>query len=446
MLPLIDLSQAEIDWIVEHVPGGIANIQDIYALSPLQEGILLAREGDPYLLIAQMAFADRERLDRYLGAVQQVVNRHDILRTGFVWEHLSMPTQVVWRQASLSVTELTLDPVDGPITEQLAQCFDPRQHHIDLSQAPLWRFVIAQDSDGRWLVVQLLHHLIGDHLTLKVMQTEVQAFVEGRGDELPAVQPFRNLVAQALLGVSPFAVLIPLQSKGSRSPLFCIHPGSGLSWSYVELSKHLGTDQPLYGLQACGFDGGGPLAPTIDAMASDYLRQIRRIQPRGPYHLLGWSFGGYVAHSMAAQLKQQGEKVALLALLDSNVDPNFLSKESEFSPDAVRAQLASRYGEGIFVDNAYRIVQNHAYLLKSFTPSIYGGDMLFFRATLAEDESSALVSPVVWKPYVLGNMEVFDIHCKHGEMDRPEPMAVIGRILARKLNELLNQKGKEFLE
>ena len=70
MLPLIDLSQAEIDRIVEQVPGGIANIQDIYALSPLQEGILfhhlLASEGDPYLLIAQMAFADRERLDRYL--------------------------------------------------------------------------------------------------------------------------------------------------------------------------------------------------------------------------------------------------------------------------------------------------------------------------------------------------------------------------------------------
>ena len=63
-------------------------------------------------------------------------------------------------------------------------------------------------------------------------------------------------------------------------------------------------------------------------MASDYLEQIRRIQPNGPYHLLGWSFGGYVAHSMAAQLEQQGEKVALLALLDSNVDPDYLRANS----------------------------------------------------------------------------------------------------------------------
>jgi hypothetical protein len=158
MLPLIDLSQTEIDRIVEQVPGGIANIQDIYALSPLQEGILfhhlLAREGDPYLLIAQMAFTDRKRLDDYLGAVQQVVNRHDILRTAFVWEHLSAPVQVVWRQAPLSVTELTLDPVEGSITEQLAQRFSPRQYRIDLTQAPLLRFVIAQNSDGRWPVVQ----------------------------------------------------------------------------------------------------------------------------------------------------------------------------------------------------------------------------------------------------------------------------------------------------
>ncbi|UUM21367.1 non-ribosomal peptide synthetase [Mycoavidus sp. SF9855] len=209
LLPLIDLTQAEIDRIVEQTPGGVANIQDIYALSPLQDGILfhhlLATEGDPYLLIAQMAFANRALLDRYLDAVQQVVNRHDILRTAFVWESLSTPAQVVWRHAPLSITELTLDPADGPITEQLTQRFDPRQHRIELTQAPLLRFVITQNRDGRWLLVQLLHHLIGDHSTLDVMQAEIQAFLEGRGDALPAPQPFRNLVAQVRLGLSPQA-------------------------------------------------------------------------------------------------------------------------------------------------------------------------------------------------------------------------------------------------
>ncbi len=206
LLPLIDLTQTEIDCIVAQTPGGVANIQDIYALSPLQDGILfhhlLTTEGDPYLLTVQMAFADRERLDRYLDAVQQVVNRHDILRTAFVWNGLATPAQVVWRQASLSITELTLDPIEGLITEQLSQHFDPRRYRIDLTQAPLLRFAIAQNSDGRWLLVQLLHHLISDHATLEEMQIEIQAFLADQGDALPTPQPFRNLVAQARLGLS----------------------------------------------------------------------------------------------------------------------------------------------------------------------------------------------------------------------------------------------------
>ncbi|WP_338861871.1 amino acid adenylation domain-containing protein (plasmid) [Mycetohabitans rhizoxinica] len=206
MLPLIELTQADIDHIVKQVPGGITNIQDIYALSPLQDGILfhhvLATEGDPYLLITQFAFDSRERLDQYLHALQQVIDRHDILRTAFVWEGVSMPAQVVWRYARLPVTELTLDPTDGPIAEQLAQRFDPRHTRMDLTQAPLLRFAIAQDNDGRWQVVQLLHHLIGDHSTAEMMHAEVQAFIAGEGRTLPAAQPFRNLVAQAHLGVS----------------------------------------------------------------------------------------------------------------------------------------------------------------------------------------------------------------------------------------------------
>ncbi|WP_422393456.1 amino acid adenylation domain-containing protein [Mycetohabitans endofungorum] len=206
MLPLIELTQADIDKIVEQVPQGVANIQDIYALSPLQNGLLfhhlLARDGDPYLLIVQLAFDTRARLDQYLHALQQVIDRHDILRTAFVWEGVSTPAQVVWRHALLPVTELTLDAADGPIAEQLAQRFDPRHTRLDLTQAPLLHCAIAQDRRGRWLLMQRLHHLIGDHSTLEVMHVEVGAFIEGRGDTLPPAQPFRHLVAQARLGVS----------------------------------------------------------------------------------------------------------------------------------------------------------------------------------------------------------------------------------------------------
>ncbi|QPB24387.1 condensation domain-containing protein [Rhizobium sp. 007] len=206
MLPLIDLTQEEIDRIVATVPGGVGNIQDIYGLSPLQDGILfhhlLASRGDPYLLVSQMAFADRGLLSAILAAVQQVVDRHDILRTAFVWEGLSSPAQVVWRKAPLQVSEVELDDCDGSGADELRRRFDPRRQRIDLGRAPLLRFVIAREpGSGRWLLLELQHHLIGDHTTLEVMHAEVRAVLDGRAHELAAPQPFRNLVAQARLGV-----------------------------------------------------------------------------------------------------------------------------------------------------------------------------------------------------------------------------------------------------
>ncbi|KAG0199416.1 hypothetical protein BGX28_007333 [Mortierella sp. GBA30] len=206
MLPLISLDQTDIDRIIDQVPGGGTNVQDIYALSPLQDGILfhhmMAKSGDPYILFVSMSFESRESLDQYLTTVQEIINRHDILRTSFIWEKLSTPAQVVWRHVSLSITELQLDPAVGPIADQLKQMFNPRNHRMDLTQAPLLRFIVAQEGDGRWILLKLLHHLISDHSSLDVMRSEIHAFSEGQGDTLPPAKPYRNLIAQALLGVS----------------------------------------------------------------------------------------------------------------------------------------------------------------------------------------------------------------------------------------------------
>src|SRR4029453_16431882 len=109
----VGLTKADIDRIVATVAGGVSNVQDIYPLSPLQEGILfhhvLGGQGDPYLVVSRIAFPDRSPLDRYLGAVQQVMDGHDVLRTAFVWEGQSAPAQVVWRKAPVSVTEVELE-------------------------------------------------------------------------------------------------------------------------------------------------------------------------------------------------------------------------------------------------------------------------------------------------------------------------------------------------
>ncbi|NER62437.1 non-ribosomal peptide synthetase, partial [Pseudomonas sp. MAFF212428] len=101
LLALVALSQDSIDRIVAQVPGGAANVQDIYPLAPLQTGILYhhltASGGDPYLLKAHFTFADEARLGAFTHALQRVIERNDILRTSLFWEGVQHPVQVVWR-------------------------------------------------------------------------------------------------------------------------------------------------------------------------------------------------------------------------------------------------------------------------------------------------------------------------------------------------------------
>ncbi|HEY7766962.1 amino acid adenylation domain-containing protein, partial [Longimicrobium sp.] len=206
MLPLVELSQAEIDRIVAEVPGGAANVQDIYPLAPLQEGLLfhhlLSEEGDPYLTPTLTEFDTRASLERYLAALQAVIGRHDLLRTAVAWDGLREPVQVVLRHARLPVEEVELDAAAGA-AEALWRRFNPRVYRMDLGQAPLLRACIAEDrASGRWLLMMLTHHMASDHESLEVQREEISAYLAGREAELPAPLPFRGYVARARLGVS----------------------------------------------------------------------------------------------------------------------------------------------------------------------------------------------------------------------------------------------------
>ncbi|WP_422775841.1 amino acid adenylation domain-containing protein [Pseudomonas mediterranea] len=200
MLPLVDLTADQLERIVAAVPGGAANIQDIYPLAPLQQGILfhhlLGHEGDAYLVRSLLEFDDRQRLDAFIGALQQVIDRHDILRTCVQWDGLPQAVQVVQRQARLPVHSVTLDSHQDPLS-QLEALSDPRQLRLDLRQAPLMRACIARDPRSeRWMLALLNHHMASDHVTLEIVLEEIHAILHGQGDSLGTPQPYRDFIAQ----------------------------------------------------------------------------------------------------------------------------------------------------------------------------------------------------------------------------------------------------------
>ncbi|HKB56962.1 MAG TPA: amino acid adenylation domain-containing protein, partial [Lacunisphaera sp.] len=117
--------------------------------------------------------------------------------------------------------------------------------------------------------------------------------------------------------------LVTLQPKGTRPPVFFVHgAGGGNLWTYTNLVPHLGPDQPVYALESRAMRGGAEFT-RVEDMAAHYIQEIRTVQPHGPYYLGGYCFGGNVAFEMARQLTQQGETIALLALLDSAPSDGF---------------------------------------------------------------------------------------------------------------------------
>ncbi|QSX79616.1 amino acid adenylation domain-containing protein [Lysobacter solisilvae] len=204
LLPLVRLSQDEIDRIVAEVPGGVSNVQDIYPLAPLQEGILfhhlLEAEtgGDTYLLCTATAFDNRQRLDGFLQALQQVVNRHDILRSSIHWQDLIRPVQVVHRRVTMPVTELALS-ADAPALPQLMARTDPRFMRMDLRRAPnLAAYIAPEPETGRWLLALMNHHIVCDHMAQEQILAEIQALLQGHGATLPPATPYRDFISRTL--------------------------------------------------------------------------------------------------------------------------------------------------------------------------------------------------------------------------------------------------------
>ncbi|KAF9279474.1 hypothetical protein BGZ68_007892, partial [Mortierella alpina] len=243
-----------------------------------------------------------------------------------------------------------------------------------------------------------------------------------------------------------YDVLLPIRPQGTRPALFCVHPSLGLSWCFTGLATRLNPDQPLYGLQARGFIEGESVASTLEEMVLDYIDQVRRIQPHGPYHLLGYSYGGLVAHTMASYLEEQGEHVALVALMDTPADyhtQDLNLSDDDVIEDGIEQILEVLVGDressspdllmNPFLEKALMLGRNHLRICRAQAPRAIRGDLVIFQATILEPGKGRRWSPEDWRQYVLGNIDVCEIECSHLEMVLPEPLSLIAQVLNKKL-------------
>ncbi|UYQ64836.1 non-ribosomal peptide synthetase [Streptomyces peucetius] len=267
-----------------------------------------------------------------------------------------------------------------------------------------------------------------------------------------------------------FEVLLPLRTGGERPPLFCVHGAGGLAWPYSSLLGHIPAEFPVYGLQARGLDGQGGIATGVAEMAADYVEQIRVVQPSGPYHLVGWSFGGLVAHEIATLLAEAGERVALLANLDQTPydeswedDDYALPTERDVLEtllDFVGHDLAdlpdgpldhqwvmeiirgrdSALGslEEHHITAFMQVGINNHKLSADYRPRRFDGDLLLFVSTVGTDDPARKTAESVgsWQPHVAGAVRTHPVDAHHGHLLQPEPAAEIGRVLHQKLSEL----------
>lgn len=202
----------------------------------------------------------------------------------------------------------------GPINPQLTQTGDDTENQL----AAIWHELFGLESIG---IDQNYFDLGGDSSLAVRMFAEIEKTFRVKLPlatlyETPTIEELARVI-RGETSVSGWSPLVAIQSRGSRPPLFCFHGAGGNVLIYRDLSRHMGSDQPFYGLQAQGLDGSCPPLTTIEEMAALYVKEIQREQPHGPYFFGGYCGGGTIAYEAAQQLEASGERVALLALFDT---------------------------------------------------------------------------------------------------------------------------------
>ena len=242
---------------------------------------------------------------------------------------------------------------------------------------------------------------------------------------------------------APYSSLVPIQPEGTKAPLFCVHPIGGNVLEYYSLAAHLGKEQPVYGLQSLGLDGKAAPLRSVEAMATHYISEMKIVQPNGPYCLVGYSFAGLVVYEIAQQLNRQGEKVALLVLLD-RISPTFVPYRSSQWHEIIQIHLANlalldlkgrinyvidriRYRsiyKGSFREymmGQWNNALSPAYIdvfdanlqaSDEYQTETYPGDLTLFRCQI-QPQDQAFSPDLGWRDLVTGNVEIYPLLAPH---------------------------------
>lgn len=350
---------------------------------------------------------------------------------------------------------------------QARQEYVAPRNELEATLAVMWAEIFALDRVG---VYDSFFDLGGDSLAAAKMVARLR---EHLGRQIPLAAVFQASTIADLaqqveqhLDADPLATLLPLNNGGNSTPLFCVHPIIGLAWGFAGIGPYLDDDVPLYGLQAVGLRGEESLPQSMSEVAQLYVEQLRQVQPSGPYRLLGWSMGGIIAHEMARCLRQEGDDVEFLAVLDaypfaegkpmeqrsdSQLAINtleFLGLDSSNPPDSMASltdRLCREYDilnmpmvrdiqqvNPAVLDHVGRVLNNNVKLLRTYEPKHADVDILFIEATATSRADLLQHSPEVWRQYGR-SLQVHQIDCHHQALLDPSQLVELGPIVAAAL-------------
>jgi thioesterase domain-containing protein/acyl carrier protein len=249
--------------------------------------------------------------------------------------------------ANGKINRRALPPPDESTTTQDSTLTTPRDA-LELQLSQIWKEVLRREHIGlRDNFFDLGGHSL---LAVRLLHNVERSF----GQKIPVSTFFQGATIEQLAatlrergGEVREHSLVSIQPRGSRPPLFLVHSASGNVMSYIALSRQLGREQPVYGLQSRGLDPDRKPTTRVEDMASEYLRELITMQPEGPYHLGGWSMGGVIAFEMARQLTAEGKSLAPLVLIDSTIH---LRRVKKNGLDDASVLLALAQHHGLFLD------------------------------------------------------------------------------------------------